>query len=101
MNRHLSSIVLAVACCAAVRMAAAPAAPAASTAPAASAAKQGESRKTYTLVPGDRINVAVTGQESDLNRTVTVQPNGTVKLKYIEDVKIGGLTIDQAEQEIE
>jgi polysaccharide export outer membrane protein len=53
----------------------------------------------YQLVAGDVLDVSYR-YTPEFNQTVMVQPDGYVVLQIVGDVKIGGLTIEQARQEI-
>jgi len=53
----------------------------------------------YLIGPRDLLQVTVF-QVPDLTRTVQVSGNGFVNLPLIGNVKVGGKTIDQAQQEI-
>jgi len=49
----------------------------------------------YKLVPGDVIELSYR-YTPEFNQTVTVQPDGYVSLQVVGDVKLGGLTLDDA-----
>jgi polysaccharide biosynthesis/export protein len=53
----------------------------------------------YRLVPGDvvEINYRYT---PEFNQTVTIHPDGFVVLEIVGDIKLGGLNLEQARQEI-
>ena len=59
----------------------------------------GETSIDYTIGPRDLLQVTVF-QVPDLTRTVQVSGNGFVNLPLIGNVKVGGKSIDQAQQEI-
>lgn len=56
-------------------------------------------RPIYTLHVGDVIELSYR-LTPEFNQTVTVQPDGRVNLDVVGDVKVGGLTLDQAHDEI-
>lgn len=49
----------------------------------------------YKLVPGDVIDIAYR-YTPEFNQTVTIQPDGFVGLQIVGDIKIGGLTLEEA-----
>jgi polysaccharide biosynthesis/export protein len=53
----------------------------------------------YQLVAGDVLDVNYR-YTPEFNQTVMVQPDGYVVLQIVGDIKIGGLTVEQARQEI-
>lgn len=53
----------------------------------------------YRLNPGDVIDV-VYRYTPEFNQTVTIQPDGFVMLEIVGEQKIGGLTLEQARQQI-
>src|SRR5262245_36906072 len=53
----------------------------------------------YKLVPGDVIDIAYR-YTPEFNQTVTVQPDGYVSLQVVGDLKIGGLTLEEARAKI-
>jgi polysaccharide export outer membrane protein len=54
----------------------------------------------YVIGPGDVLHVLVY-DEPDLERTVTVQPDGVIRFPLVREVKVGGLSIREAEAEME
>lgn len=54
----------------------------------------------YVLGPRDVVNILVY-DEPDLERTVTVQSDGTVRFPLIKQWKIGGMTLRDAEKDLE
>lgn len=58
-----------------------------------------EHRPRYILQPGDVISLNYR-YTPEYNQTVTVQPDGYVTLDIVGDVKLGGLTLDQAHDDI-
>jgi polysaccharide biosynthesis/export protein len=65
--------------------------------PSASAQAAGNSRTVYHIGPGDvlRLNVPAAAQ---LERDLTVQPDGTVYVPQVGAVAVGGLTLAEAEE---
>jgi polysaccharide export outer membrane protein len=53
----------------------------------------------YKLVPGDVIDIAYR-YTPEFNQTVTIQPDGFVGLQIVGDLKIGGLTVEEARKKI-
>jgi len=53
----------------------------------------------YKLVPGDVIDIAYR-YTPEFNQTVTIQPDGFVGLQIVGDIKIGGLTVEEARKKI-
>jgi polysaccharide export outer membrane protein len=53
------------------------------------------SASTYRIEPGDVLEIVVLGEE-ELSRTVMVMHNGTVSYPLIGEVRIAGLTTDEA-----
>ncbi|OHE77610.1 MAG: hypothetical protein A3G75_10515 [Verrucomicrobia bacterium RIFCSPLOWO2_12_FULL_64_8] len=70
--------------------------------PAASAPVRVEAQKAfiYKLTPSDRIRVEIYG-EPDLSRNVRIDAQGRISLPLVDDVKVGGLTVDEAKKAIE
>ncbi|HXT00440.1 MAG TPA: polysaccharide biosynthesis/export family protein [Elusimicrobiota bacterium] len=58
------------------------------------------SKNDYRLAPADLVDVTVY-QEPDMNRKVRVNTNGTVALPLIGSIKIGGMTLIDAQAGIE
>src|SRR3972149_2374043 len=61
-----------------------------------------EPQKTfiYKLTPSDRIRVEIYG-EPDLSRNVRIDAQGKIRLPLVDDVKVGGLTVEDAKKIIE
>ena len=53
----------------------------------------------YRIVPGDVIDISYR-YTPEFNQTVTIQPDGFVGLQIVGDIKIGGLTLDDARKKI-
>lgn len=53
----------------------------------------------YRLVPGDVIEVTYR-YTPEFNQTVTIQPDGYVGLQIVGDLKLGGQTLQEAQQKI-
>src|SRR2546421_11710593 len=53
----------------------------------------------YRLQPGDVLEVQYR-YSPEFNQTITIQPDGYVSLEIGGDVKVGGLTVEQARQAI-
>lgn len=53
------------------------------------------SEERYKLVPGDVIDIGYR-YTPEFNQTVTIQPDGFVGLQIVGDIKIGGLTLEEA-----
>lgn len=53
----------------------------------------------YKLNPGDVIEI-IYRYSPEFNQTVTIQPDGYVMLEIVGELKLGGLTVEQARQEI-
>src|SRR5881398_3223417 len=53
----------------------------------------------YKLVPGDVIDIAYR-YTPEFNQTVTIQPDGFVGLQIVGDIKLGGLTLEDARKKI-
>lgn len=49
----------------------------------------------YKLVPGDVVDIAYR-YTPEFNQTVTIQPDGFVGLQIVGDIKLGGLTVEEA-----
>ena len=54
-----------------------------------------QQRPRYTLHPGDTVDL-VLRFTPEYNQTLTVQPDGYINVNLIGDVKVGGMTIDEA-----
>lgn len=67
----------------------------------ATSAQPGQAKTfIYKLTSGDRIRVEVSG-EPELARNVRIDAQGRISLSWIEDVKVAGLTVNEAKQAIE
>jgi polysaccharide biosynthesis/export protein len=55
--------------------------------------------ESYILGPGDQIEISIFG-ESDLSRTVTIKPDGTIALALVNEVRAAGKTTAQLEVEL-
>jgi polysaccharide export outer membrane protein len=55
--------------------------------------------KRYKLNPGDVIEI-IYRYTPEFNQTVTIQPDGFIVLEIVGELKVGGLTIEQARQEM-
>jgi polysaccharide biosynthesis/export protein len=53
----------------------------------------------YKLVPGDVLDV-IYRYTPEFNQTVTIQPDGFVLLEIVGEMKIGGLTVEEARQQV-
>ena len=53
----------------------------------------------YQLVPGDVVEIAYR-YTPEFNQTVTIHPDGFVVLEIVGDMKLSGLNLEQARQEI-
>lgn len=53
----------------------------------------------YRLVPGDVVEVTYR-YTPEFNQTVTIQPDGYVGLQIVGDLKLGGQTLQEAQQKI-
>ena len=53
------------------------------------------STDTYRIEPGDLLEIVILGEE-ELARTLMVMHNGTISFPLVGEVKVGGLTTDQA-----
>lgn len=53
----------------------------------------------YRLVPGDVVEI-VYRHTPEFNQTVTIHPDGFVALEIVGDIKLSGLNLEQARQEI-
>jgi polysaccharide biosynthesis/export protein len=69
--------------------------PALPAAPAPTRAADAE----YRVGPGDVVEVSVLGH-SDLSRTATVQPNGSVTLPLLNEVPVAGLTVSEVQRKL-
>lgn len=55
--------------------------------------------KRYRLNPGDVISISYR-YTPEFNQTVAIQPDGFVTLEIVGELKIGGLTVEEARKEI-
>ena len=62
--------------------------------------KPEQSVATYPIGPGDVLLIVVR-KEEDLEREITVPPDGVISFPLAGNVKVRGLTIDQIEDELE
>lgn len=69
--------------------------PALPAAPAPTRAADAE----YRVGPGDVVEVSVLGH-SDLSRTATVQPNGSITLPLLNEVPVAGLTVSEVQRKL-
>jgi polysaccharide export outer membrane protein len=53
----------------------------------------------YRVGPGDVVEVSVLGH-SDLSRTATVQPNGSITLPLLNEVPVAGLTVSEVQRKL-
>jgi polysaccharide export outer membrane protein len=67
--------------------------------PAAETAPGAVSSPNYILLPNDMVFIKVF-QEDDLNSTLRISEDGTIAFPLIGNVKIGGLTVQDASQAI-
>jgi polysaccharide export outer membrane protein len=58
-----------------------------------------QTRPRYTLNPGDTVTLALRFTP-EYDQTLTVQPDGYIDVNLIGDVKVSGLTLDQAHDEL-
>ena len=58
-----------------------------------------QQRPRYTLHPGDTVDLALRFTP-EYNQSLTVQPDGFINVNLIGDVKVSGLTLDQAHDTI-
>jgi polysaccharide export outer membrane protein len=54
-----------------------------------------QQRQRYTLHPGDTVDLALRFTP-EYNQTLTVQPDGYINVNLIGEVKVGGMTLDEA-----
>ena len=57
------------------------------------------SEERYKLVPGDVIEITYR-YTPEFNQSVTLQPDGFVGLQIVGDIKLGGLTVEEARAKI-
>jgi polysaccharide export outer membrane protein len=67
--------------------------------PALSDQKFAERDPVYRLQPGDTVEVQYR-YTPEYNGTVSIQPDGLINLQLVGDIKIGGLTLHDAEKNI-
>jgi polysaccharide biosynthesis/export protein len=58
-----------------------------------------QQRSRYTLNPGDTVTLALRFTP-EYNQTLTVQPDGYIDLNLVGGVKVSGLTLEQAHDEL-
>ena len=58
-------------------------------------AQTATSEGTYRIEPGDVLEIVILGEE-ELSRTLMVMHNGTISFPLVGEVKVAGLTTDQA-----
>ena len=58
-------------------------------------AQTGSGESTYRIEPGDLLEIVILGEE-ELARTLMVMHNGTISFPLVGEVKVGGLTTEQA-----
>lgn len=56
--------------------------------------------KGYVLMPNDQVHIQVF-RESELETRARISPNGTIRFPLLGEVKIGGMTKEQAEMHIQ
>ena len=102
MTRRGLAVALAVVACAAARAlpaeAQAPPAVASPSLPSPSAPARAADAE-YRVGPGDVVEVSVLGH-SDLSRTATVQPNGSITLPLLNEVPVAGLTVSEVQRKL-
>jgi polysaccharide export outer membrane protein len=74
--------------------------PAAPTTPAAPLPSAGETDPSYRLTAGDSVTVNVYG-EPEMSATQRVDSNGELRLPMVGEMKIGGLSVREAEEALE
>jgi len=60
---------------------------------------QVRSSQSYVLQPGDLVDIRVY-MEDDMNRVLRISGNGTVTFPLVGNIKIAGLSLEQAEQSL-
>lgn len=60
---------------------------------------QVRSSQSYVLQPGDLVDIRVY-MEDDMNRVLRISGNGTVTFPLVGNIRIAGLSLEQAEQEL-
>lgn len=56
-------------------------------------------RKEYVLAPGDQVEIVVR-RTPEVSRTVTVRPDGFITIPLVDDVRAGGLTPRELDQNL-
>lgn len=64
-----------------------------------SALQKVRSSQAYVLQPGDLVDIQVY-MEDDMNRTLRLSGNGTITFPLVGNIKLSGLTLEQAEQRL-
>ncbi len=64
-----------------------------------SALQQVRSSQAYVLQPGDLVDIQVY-MEDDMNRVLRLSGNGTITFPLVGNIKLSGLTLEQAEQRL-
>ncbi len=64
-----------------------------------SALRQVRASQSYVLQPGDLLDIQVY-MEDDMNRVLRLSGNGTLTFPLVGNVKLSGLTLEQAEQRL-
>lgn len=64
-----------------------------------SALRQVRSSQSYVLQPGDLVDIQVY-MEDDMNRVLRLSGNGTITFPLVGNIKLSGLTLEQAEQRL-
>lgn len=64
-----------------------------------SALQKVRSSQAYVLQPGDLVDIQVY-MEDDMNRVLRLSGNGTITFPLVGNVKLSGLTLEQAEQRL-
>lgn len=64
-----------------------------------SALQRVRSSQSYVLQPGDLVDIQVY-MEDDMNRVLRLSGNGTITFPLVGNIKLSGLTLEQAEQRL-
>lgn len=64
-----------------------------------SALRQMRSSQSYVLQPGDLVDIQVYMEDS-MNRVLRLSGNGTITFPLVGNIKLSGLTLEQAEQKL-
>ncbi len=64
-----------------------------------SALQKVRSSQAYVLQPGDLVDIQVY-MEDDMNRVLRLSGNGTITFPLVGNIKLSGLTLEQAEQRL-